>query len=277
VLPPLPDYKRYEPKVEEKREVQEDRLHGTKTWDYVLTPLAAGPQDLPPIAFAYFDPARGAYVEVTSKPLPVMVQRGTEGAPSGAGGPGSGARREVVAFGRDIRFIKGSSELARHGRPFHRSVLFGTLLASPLLLNAALLLAVRRRDRLAASAGLARGRRAPSFARRRLKQARRMLGEGKPRAFSEEVGRALTGYLADRLNVSASGLTHEGIDGLLEDRRVDQGLRTEVRRVLEACDFARFAPVEQGPEAMRRDLSEAEQLIARLERDAFSRRPVGSA
>jgi hypothetical protein len=277
LLPALPDYKRYEPKVEEKREVQEDRLLGTKTWDYVLTPLAAGPQDLPAIAFAYFDPSRGAYVEVTSKPLPVMVQRGADGGTTVAGGTAPGARREVVAFGRDIRFIKGSSQLDRHGTPFHRSLLFGALLASPLLLNAALLFAVRRHDRLAASVGLVRGRRAPGFARRRLKQARRILAEGKPRAFSEEVGRALTGYLADRLNVSASGLTHERIDGLLEVRRVDAALRGEVKRVLEACDFARFAPVEQGPDAMRRDLEEAEQLIARLEREAFTARRAGIA
>jgi hypothetical protein len=271
-LPPLPDYKRYEPKVEESREVKDDRLFGIKTWDYVLTPLAPGPQDLPPIAFSYFDPARGAYVETASSPLPVMVMRGEGGGTTASGGgPGAGAQREVVAFGRDIRFIKGPGELSPGGRPFHRSALFGALLATPLLLNAALLLAVRRRDRLAASAGLVRGRRAPAFARRRLKQARRLLGEGKARAFSEEVGRALTGYLADRLDVSPSGLTHRRLDDLLAARRADEALRAEVQRVLEACDYARFAPVEQGPEQMQRELEEAGQLIGRVERQVFSR------
>jgi hypothetical protein len=267
VLPPLPDYKRYEPKMEEKREVVDDRVHGSKTWDYVLTPLAPGPQDLPPIVFSFFDPARGAYTEVRSSPLPVMVLRGEgSGTASPGGAAAGGAQREVVAFGRDIRFIKGPAELTPRGRPFHRSALFGTLLAAPLVLNAALLLAVRRRDRMAASVGLVRGRRAPGFARRRLKQARRLLAEGKARPFSEEVGRALTGYLADKLNVSASGLTHQRIDELLAARRADEALRAEVQRVLEAADYARFAPVEQDRAAMQRDLEEAEQIIARVER-----------
>jgi hypothetical protein len=252
-------------------------MRGSKTWDYVLTPLASGKQDLPPIRFSWFDPEKGTYVETATDALPVLVQRAEGGVEVAQGGTLPGARREVVAFGRDIRFIKGAAELNVSGRPFHRSVAFGTVLAAPLLLNAALLLAVRRRDRLAASAGLVRGRRAPGFARRRLRQARALMAQGKARDFSAEIGRALTGYLGDKLNVAPSGLTHERIESLLSSRGAPEPLRLEVRRVLEACDFARFAPVEQDAAAMQRDLDETGQLIGRLEREAFARagRPPG--
>jgi hypothetical protein len=272
MLPPLPDYKRYEPRVEEKRDVVKDTVQGTKIWDYVLTPLAPGQQDLPSIRFAWFDPARGAYVEASSDPQTVLVQRGEADPGALAHAPGSaGSRREVVAFGRDIRFIKGVSDLQPKGRPFHRSLAFGALLTAPLALNAGLLLALRRRERMAGTAGLVRGLKAPRFARRRLRAARALMADGKSRAFSEEVGRALTGYLADKLNVPPSGLTHDRIETLLAARGVPEALRQEVRRVLEACDFARFAPVEPDGAAMRRDLDEAGRLIGRLEREAFGR------
>ncbi|HKY32783.1 MAG TPA: BatD family protein [Candidatus Polarisedimenticolia bacterium] len=273
VLPPLPDYKRYEPKVEEKREVAEDRLQGSKSWDYVLTPLAPGRQDLPPIRFAYFDPERSRYVETSTQPIEVAVLRGEGGPGSVAAGPA--ARREVVAFGRDVRFIKPASALSQPRTPFHRSGTFLGLLAAPLLANAALLFAVRRRERIAADAGEARRRRAPGFARRRLRRARRMLGPGSSREFCQEVARALTGYLSDKLGVPPSGLTHDRIDALLADRGAPEDMRAAVRGSLERCDEARFAPVQPGPGEMRRMLEEAEHLLAELERRAFTRAAPG--
>lgn len=274
LLPPLPDYKRYDPKVDEKREVVSDRLGGTKTWDYVLTPLAPGSQDIPAIRFAFFDPAKGTYVETTSQPLRVAVEKGDGTAV--ATGP-VGARREVTAFGHDVRYIKPVSALSLRSTPFHRSALFFTLLALPMVANAGLLFYVRRREHNLVNAGAVRGRRAPAFARRRLKQARHLLHPGKSREFHAEVAHAVTGYLGDKLGVSAAGLTHDLIDELLIARGVEDATRGEVRRCLERCDYAGFAPVAPGLAEMTELAGMAEQAIANLERTLGRARPGASA
>ncbi len=263
-LPRMADYKRYEPKVDEKKELSGDRLTGSKTWDYVLTPLAPGRQDIPPIRFAYFDPERGAYVDLASAPLTVDVQRSAE-APDSAGGTPPQARREVVALGRDIRYIKPASALALGGAPFHRSAAFATLLALPLIGNAGLLLVVRRRRSLAADAEGTRLRRAPAFARRRLKRAHALLDPARSSEFHQEVARALYGYLGEVLGTPAAGLTQDRADEMLAARGVGEPVREDLRRRLLECDYARFAPVPAGADGMRSLLGSAGQAIARLD------------
>ncbi len=49
------------------------RLKGMKRFDYVFVPLQAGPLDLPPVRFAFLNPATGQYVELKSPPLNVKV------------------------------------------------------------------------------------------------------------------------------------------------------------------------------------------------------------
>jgi hypothetical protein len=274
VLPPLSDYKRYDPRVDEVKEVTQDRVAGSKSWDYVLTPLAPGRQEIPPVRFAYFDTTRGTYVEIASEPIPVMVDRG-EG---GAGSPGTDvAGREVTAFGRDVRYIKPVAALVSRGTPYHRSGLFLALLLVPVLADSGLYLLLRRRVRMAAEAGRFRGRRAPGFARRRLKHARRLLAAGKSREFHQEVARALTGYLGDKLNLAPSGLTQQGIEELLAGRGVDEAVRGELRGCLEKCDYARFAPSASGKAEMDATLELAERTIVGLERHLGGRAGKGAA
>ena len=263
-LPPLPDYRTYDPKVAEHREIREDRVTGEKSWDYVLTPLLSGRQDIPPIRFSWFDPVKRDYVEQQSDPIPIQVAKAAAGDPSAA------VRREVVASRRDIRFIKPAASLLSASAPYHRSYTFAAAMAIPVLLNAGLLLAVSRRRHQQSNAGLIRQRRAPGFARRRLKTARALMNKGEPVAFHQEVARALTGYLADTLGASASGLTHQRIAQLLAERGVSETLRADLARRLEACDYARFAPDQAAPRAMEGVLEDAGLLIARLQREMTS-------
>jgi len=270
LLPPLPDYKKYEPHVEEQKKISGDRIEGSRSWDYVLTPLAPGQQDIPPIRFAYFDPERAAYVEVSGPAIPVRVQKGEES--PAAAGVAQGGGREVTAFNRDIRYIKPPAALGASGAPYHRSIAFAATLGAPLLLNAGLLLFVRRRERMEANLGLVRGRRAPGFARRRLRAARRLLAAGNSREFHQEIARALAGYLGDKLDMSPAGLTHEAIEALLQRRGVEPAVRTDLQGCLERCDYARFAPVAPGRPEMEALMEDAGQVIGRLERALSSRR-----
>ena len=261
-LPPLPDFKRYDPKVEESMESKTGTLVGSKTWNYVLIPLAPGSQEIPPIRFAFFDPGTSRYQVLESRSIPLKVAKGDLSEPL----QHLPAHADIPVLGADIRYIKLSEgKLQDQGSSFYRSTPFLVLVSAPLLLNVALLLFTSRRARGAGSESLLRQRRARRTARRRLARARSHLFQEQARLFYQELASALTSYLADKVGTPASGLTYDGIEELLERRSVDPSLRGRFRRCLETCDFARFAPAASERSEMEKALSEAESLVETLE------------
>ena len=264
-LQELGDFKQYAPKVSSSTAVVAERLRAEKVWDYVLIPLAPGAQILPPVSFSYFDPKAGAYRTVSSPAIPIQVARGGEGGP-GAPGP-MVAQSDVRQLRRDIHFIKQAPDgLKDRSRPFYRTPLFAVLLFLPVAADLGVFALARRRESQRANAGLRRGRRARSLARRRLKEARRRMGPSTARAFYAEVASALSDYVAAKFDTSAAGLTHDRIEELLAGRGAPEEARREFHRCLEACDYARFAPASSGAEEMRRTLAAAEEIVVRLER-----------
>jgi hypothetical protein len=96
--------------------------------------------------------------------------------------------------------------------------------------------------------------------------ARHVTSNGSALAFHEEVARALVGYVADRFDRAAAGLTYELADELLASRGLDPALRRRFRSCLEACDFARFVPASGASERRAEVLREASELVHALER-----------
>jgi hypothetical protein len=126
---------------------------------------------------------------------------------------------------------------------------------------------MRRREHLQSNVHLFRRRRATREARRRLKRAEALLaGKAEPESVFDELERALSGYIADKFNVSASGLTHERISELLDHGRVARPLRESALACLEKCDAGRFAPGENGRERLEDLVARSREVIAGLER-----------
>ena len=53
------------------------RVHGTKEFDWLLTPREAGSQEITPIEYPYFDPERGEYARVSTGVLSLDIARAT--------------------------------------------------------------------------------------------------------------------------------------------------------------------------------------------------------
>lgn len=261
-LPPLSDFKAYDPKVEEKSVAEGERLRGSKVWDFVLLPLAPGPQEIPALEFSYFDPDGGRYHTVRSNPIRLRVAR-AEAEP----GPSVAAvqPREVRPLRADIRHLKAAPPrlLDAPGR-FASSPGFALALALPALGNLMLGAWRWRRGRLEADPVALRRRRA-------LREARRALagvasaGDGAAAAFYESVSRALRQYVADKLGRSAAGLTQAEIERALEAAGVAAAERLRVRGCLEACDRARFTPSGARPKARLDLVQQARAAIEVLE------------
>jgi len=260
-LPPLGDFRPFDPTLEEEHGFEAGVFRGRRTWEYVLVPLAPGDQSIAPIRFSYFDPEAQRYRTLRSEPIGLRIARG-EGPelPQAAGL----TRRDVTAVRRDIHFIKlPDGELRDRSAPFHRSGGYLALLAMPMFLNAALLAWRIRSDRLQADVGRRRALGARRAFRRALREAQ---GSGASGAeLSAALSRALTGLLADRFNLAAAGLTRDRIRGVLQGAAVDAELSREVEEILDACDAARFTPGGEEAATMSRLLERTAAAGRRLE------------
>ncbi|MSS72631.1 MAG: protein BatD [Candidatus Latescibacteria bacterium] len=259
------DFKVYDPKVSKAVEKTGNRIGGSKTFEYVIIPERAGQVILPPFEFVYFDPQKRQYATVASAPIPISVSPGKRLA------EGEGhfrlSREEVTQEGRDIRYIKPDAEyLEDQGRALYQGWGFLSLQALPFLGLAGALAYRRHLERLRGDVAYARRRRSMGEAARRLKAARQIIEEGRGPEFHAEVYRALSQFLADRLNVPAAGLTTDAVLRHLEARQVEAEVSQWVRDIFEQCNFARFAPSTIQAGEMERLYEETEAVIEALER-----------
>jgi len=271
-LPPLPDFRVYEPETRDDLGLTSRGIRGSRTWEYVIVPRAPGQQTVPPIAYAWFSPAAGEYREAASEPLALQVTRGkTYAEPAQGGGqPGENAvaRKDVELVEGDIAFIRAVPEtLEDQSAHAHRRAWFALLLLMPLLVNLAALVIVQVRRRSPAAVAAQRRRRALRVARNRIAAAVKSARAGDALAFSSGLDEALKGYVADKFALPATaGLTIDGIRQRLLDREVPDELVDRLVAIIEACDFIRFAPAEAGTaEELSGQAHRARALLMSLE------------
>jgi hypothetical protein len=256
------DFEVFPPEVSESVRPSRSGLAGSKTYTYVLIPRAPGNRTIPAISMGYFDLGAGTYRTAASPELDLTVTGVV------ADGPVTLTRGGVTQLREDIRFIHlGSAGL----RPA-RGVLFreGSFWLLALLPMAAVLGALglrRHRDRLEGDVAYARARRAGRVAKQHLSQARHLATGDDPRTFYAEVGRALRGFVADKLNVSAAGLQVAGLRADLQRRRVSGVTADELLDCLEETDRQRFAPPGSDRAERRRVLQRAGAVMTALDKE----------
>ena len=258
VWPDMPGWRAFDSTVTISTDLSDGVLTGSRSYERLMVPGAAGDFTVPPIEYTYFDLEAAEYRTVETAPIPVSVAPATGQPSAGAGG---GSKRPLELLATDIRHIKpvpSSLETAR--RPL--TSLAGYWLAWGLFLGlfGATVLRQRRRRRLEADSALGRSLRAYRTASIALDRAR--AGEADPYA---AIGQVLSAYISDKLNQPVAGLTHGALAGLLESRQVEADLVERVTSSLVAGEGGRFAPGGQlaGADAL---LDEARAVISELEK-----------
>jgi BatD DUF11 like domain len=71
-------------------------ISGEKTFETVIAPNEKK-ADVPPLAFAYFDPVKENYVTLRSDPVPIQVEGGAAPAPSAVNAPAASAKQSATA------------------------------------------------------------------------------------------------------------------------------------------------------------------------------------
>jgi hypothetical protein len=210
-----------------------------------------------------FDPAQKQYRTIRTDPIALHV----DPAQGGAAAATVPVAQNLLASGgiRPIRLRLGSVERATP--PWAQPWFWPALGLPPFALATVLGFAGLRRV-LHVDPGRKRVRLARSAAARRLQGARALLQRGEPVAFYAEIARSVTGYLADKQGVAASGLTREELASALVGRGHAEDTVRKLVRVLDDCDRARFAPGSGDAPARETMLGRANQVLNELDRGA---------
>jgi hypothetical protein len=242
-----------------------NRISGSVTFEYPIVARHAGKFRIAPVQFSWFDPAGKQYRTATTGEFSFTVLKGeTDQGPGSIYVPGV-MHESVENIGTDIRDIIRTLPLFTPlaytliGKRWYRSLFLIAALAT--LLTIILIRTVSRRN---ADLRLVRNRKASRSARTSLKKADRFRRSGDEDRFYEEIGKAVWGYMGDKLNIETSGLSRDVIISELVNRDIGQETLSEFSRILDESEFSRFAPSSEksNVDQLYRD---AVQLIRNLE------------
>ena len=257
-----PDFEVYDLKSTDKTSAS--GTSGSKTFEFPFIPRSHGDFVIPSIEYTYYDNAHGKYVTTSTGDIPVSVEKGEEIAGGGVAVAGSN-RQSVRSLSEDIRYIAlGDGHLRKKDRFFAGSPLFYALML-------AIFLAVFIVDRLLrfsrarrADVAGSKNRRANRMARARLKSAESYLKQGLGGAYYEELLKALTGYVSDKLMIPAADLSKDSISEKLRERGVRDESIAALTGLIDQCEFARYAP-ESEQRQMENEYNEALNVISDIE------------
>ena len=257
------DFEIYDPKSENNFRLTSDGLSGNKVIEYLAIPRNPGDYKIPPVSFTYFDVKSKSYKTLTTEGYDLHVEKGEGNATQTIANFTN--KEELKVLNEDIRFIKQNEvKLTPRGSFFFGTPGYWLFYLIPALVFIVFFIIYRKQ--IAANANMAkvRTRKANKVAVKRLKLAGKLLADNKKDAFYDEVLKALWGYVSDKLSIPMSRLSKDNIEEELRNYGVDDALIAEFLKVLDNCEFARFAPADAN-QGMDKIYAEALDIISKME------------
>ena len=252
-----------------------------KTFEFPFIPRSHGDFVIGPVEYSYYDVEAHKYVTLVSDAMPLKVSRSQGDAAAPAGGqlmPGVD-RKDVKDLGSDIRFIETKvPRFSPKGSAFVLSPAFWAITLLILLLAAAVWFFFRRMESLREDVVGARNRGAVKMARKRLSEAESYLSKNLYSAFYESLHKALAGFISDKFNMDVSDMSKENISARLQQSGVGEGLAADFIGLLDACEYARYAP-DAGHDAMNAHYDKAVGVVSLIDQTMKKKRkvPAGTA
>ncbi|MBM3823759.1 MAG: protein BatD [Verrucomicrobia bacterium] len=242
------DFKVYPPtsKVETGDELG---IQGTKTFEQVLIPESTSVRQLPAIDFSYFDPEARTYRTLSHPAIPLQVSGGSAAsaqptvlATSPAGTQPDSARRDIV----HIKPHPGT--LAAISTPWIERPLYWLLTVLPLLGWIGAAIWKSQNDRIERDPRLRRRMEVDRREAEGMAVLRQDADRSDSQAFFAGAFRLLQDRLGQKLDLPAASITESVIEEHLEKLGAPMELCADLRALLQACDQARFAPVQSASE-----------------------------
>ena len=246
-----------------------DVVVGEKVYKLALVPQQAGPIQIPQISIPYFNPQTDRYELASSAPMTLKALPSEEEALVVAQAPLAREKRDrTPPAARDVLPIHerldsieiGGFELwLRRLRPIAYPL--------PLILYAVCFAFIRHKERLRTDVAYRRERMANKMAQAHIEDAVKAMKQQQWQEVFAKCSRAVTEYLANRLNVPAGGLTSADVESALSSQGVPKDFVAEIVGFLEGCDYGRFASPQENAGVVMKYIQKARHIIKRLEHE----------
>ncbi|HAZ00725.1 MAG TPA: hypothetical protein DCY97_00900 [Marinilabiliales bacterium] len=254
----------YDPKTNLNTKTTNDGVTGNVTFDYLFIPRYAGTFRIAPIVFSYFDTGSKTYKTITSQEFEIEVERGTGDQETTPGIVQSLTKEDVKYIGKDIRFLKSGFSLKKKETIIYGTPGFYLAYMGSLLLFLAIIIFRRTQIKQNANQVKVKNRKANKVSRRRLKIASAHLKQNNSEKFYDEILKAIWGYLSDKLSIPVANLTKDNVSEILNKHQVDAETVGNLMQLLDACEFARYAPASVSG-GMDEIYKQAEMVISKLD------------
>lgn len=233
------------PELESGFRVPREQLGGTvqgtsKVFTQTIRATSDTITEIPSLPFTFFEPDSDKYVTSWSKPIPLDVRTASTVSTANvlsAGGAIQSTPDELKNVSGGILANYTGSRLLED-QSIKPSIGLLVLLVLPPLVFLFITFTNQRRVRLQGDTGYARSRSAARIATGALNSA----------TSSGEVASALTGYVADRLDLPSAGLTRSDIRERLVAHGADPDLVESIDQVLAACEEHQYAGATRTPD-----------------------------
>ncbi len=259
-----PDFEVYDPKSTDNVRSTENGMSGSKTIEYLFQPRFEGDYTIPSVKFAYFNPSSRQYVTRATKEFNLHVKKGSDELSTTV--VSSLRKQDVQLIGQDIRFIKqNNTSLHKKGYTFFGTTGFYLVYGGSSLMFLLLFLIYRKKAKENANIALMRNKKARRIAKKRLRIAYGFMKNNQNEEFYDSILKAFWGYLSDKLGIAIAELSRESVVNTLQSQEIAQELIDEFVKIIEQCEFARFAP-SGGSEARHELYKQAESVMSRMEK-----------
>lgn len=257
------DFDVTEPKINDNIHTSGNRVHGSRTFEYVLIPRTEGTFTIEPAIFSFFDIKSKTYKTLETEGFTIQVTKGNDEVGNVVL---TSHKRDLKILGNDIRFIKTEGKIFYPKRElFFLTPLFFALLLSPLLLLVVFIFVWRKKIEERKNIALIKNRRANKVAKKRLKHAAKLLISKKKEQFYIEISQVLWGYMSDKFHIPLAQLSMETVSDRLKGKNIDEESIKEFITTLDNCEFARFAPGDS-TEMMQQLYDLSLQFITKIEK-----------
>ncbi|MGC1391125.1 MAG: BatD family protein [Bacteroidales bacterium] len=248
VLKLPPDIEVYDPKITDDIRNGINGTNGQKSFEYLMIPRHNGDFTIPPISYSYFNIANGRYDKLTTEEFHFSAQK-VSGQNTGATVYGGVSKEDVKYLGKDIRFIKSDpGNLKKADNILFSKQSFYCAYAFSLLAFLLILFLRREHIRRNSDSSMVRNRKAGKVAIKRLHSASVCMKNEEIDQFYDEILKAIWGYLSDKLNIPVSDLTRNNAIAALQQQGIEEDHIQNLSKILDACEFERFAPSSSGTE-----------------------------
>ncbi len=236
------DFEVYDPDIKNAFRNSASGQAGNKVYEYLIIPRHSGNFIIPSIPLTYFDLEEERYVTKETDPIEITVFPGKGKAEEEYLVSGFESR-DLRYLGEDVRFIK-TEKITRKKNLFFlidQWYYWGIYI----LFSGLLIAYVFHLNKLKKEAGnriVARNKKANKQVKRRLKKVRKYMQDHNESLFHEEMIKALWGYMSDRLMIPLSDLSKEKVESVLSHKQVENELIRKYFDLIDACEFARYAP-----------------------------------